>query len=60
MIYFLIWAVLHILSLGINMARHGEPEKTRVNFWRSLLSLAFTAWLMYMWGAFDTLIGGTS
>jgi hypothetical protein len=57
MVWFIVWASLLMLGLGVNLAKHGEPETGKYNFFLRAVLLSLSIWLMYMWGAFDTLFG---
>lgn len=43
--------VIYIISLGIHMAKHGEPQNTKYNFWVGLFSTAINIALLW-WGGF--------
>lgn len=60
MIYFIIWAVFLIMALGIHLTRDGERRaEEEYNVVSFLFRSAVNLWLMYMWGAFDTLFKAT-
>lgn len=60
MIYFIIWAVLNVLTIGIYLAKHGQPRTDKeYSVLRQTINVAIEVWLMYMWGAFDSLFGIT-
>lgn len=54
MVYLYILIGLQILSLGIVMAKHGEPREA-YNFWTYLVSCLIEWWLLYKAGLFDIL-----
>jgi hypothetical protein len=53
--YLITFFILVFLSLGIKLAKHGEPEEGKYNFFLSLLSACFTLWLLYMGGCFNNI-----
>lgn len=55
MIYLIIWIVLQILSVGIVMAKHGEP-RDNYNFWIYIIAASIDWWLLYKAGLFDIII----
>ena len=55
MIYLIIWIVLQFLSVGIVMAKHGEP-RDNYNFWITIIASLIDWWLLYKAGLFDILI----
>jgi hypothetical protein len=50
--YELAWLVLTILSLGIYMAKHGQPREEKYNFFTAFVVFMFELWLLYMAGLF--------
>lgn len=55
MVYLYILIGLQIFSLGIFMAKHGEP-RGKYNFWTTIVSCLIEWWLLYKAGLFDILI----
>lgn len=55
MIYLYIWIVLQILSVGLVLAKHGEP-RPNYNFWFYMIDGLIDWWLLYKAGLFDILI----
>lgn len=53
MIATIILLVLHVLDLGINLGKHGEPKKGNYNFWVSLICSAIIIYLYYKAGLFN-------
>ena len=51
----IILLVLQVLSVGINMAKHGEPKTGKYNFFTSLISMAIVWTLFYYAGIFELL-----
>jgi hypothetical protein len=60
MIWFFIWAGLKVMALGALLALNGQERKTKYSFWGRVVSSAIDVWIMWMWGAFDTLFGANS
>lgn len=51
------WAVyvllaLHLLDLGINLGKHGEPKDGKYNFYTSLIATGIVIFLYYKAGLF--------
>jgi len=42
---------LIVMGLGLNLAKHGEPQKGKHSFWMSLVNSAVIVGLLY-WGGF--------
>ena len=55
MVYLYILIGLQILSLGIVIAKHGQPREN-YNFWYYIVSCPIELWLLYKAGLFDILI----
>lgn len=54
MIATIILLTLSAISLGMNLAKHGENKKEdKYNFWASLIASAITITLYYYAGLFD-------
>ena len=49
----IIWLVLVAMSVGIHLAKHGEPRTDKYNFWTGLLTAAIEVGLMWGAGIFD-------
>jgi hypothetical protein len=47
--------ILLILGVGIALARHGQPETGKHNFWIDALATGISAILCYYAGAFNLL-----
>lgn len=47
-IYFTIYIVLEILSIGINLAKDGEPREDHYNFMTTLIAAIINTFLLYM------------
>lgn len=45
--YFLFQIILISIYLGIVLVKHGEPKDENYNFFVSVLSAAFTIWLIW-------------
>ena len=45
--------VLLVMSLGINLGKHGESETRTYNFWSSLINFLIMFWLYYHAGIFN-------
>jgi flagellar basal body-associated protein FliL len=54
-IYLIIYFVLHFLSLGMVMAKHGQKQESNHNFFTSLISLVISWTLLYLSGIFNNL-----
>lgn len=39
--------VMYVLSLGVNLGKHGRPREGEYNFWSSLISTAIMITLIY-------------
>ena len=52
-----IWKIsillLYAMSLGMNLAKHGEPKEGKYDFWSTLLSCAILIFMLYMGGFFE-------
>lgn len=51
------WAVytllaMHLLNLGVNLGKHGEPKDDKYNFFTSLIATGFIMFLYYKAGLF--------
>ena len=46
-IFFMIMVAMYILSLGVNLAKHGEEREVKWNFWAALISGAIELTLTY-------------
>ena len=53
MIATIILLVLHVLDLGINLGKHGEPKSGNYNFWVSLICSTIIIYLYYKAGLFN-------
>lgn len=47
----IIYLILITLSLGMTMAKHGEPRENH-NFWHSLIATVIGLWLLIAGGFF--------
>lgn len=47
-----IWIVLNGIVLGINLAKHGEPHKSKYDFWSSLFGISLEIFILYKGGFF--------
>lgn len=47
-----VWMALSVLSLGISLAKHGEPETGKKSIWMSLTTFAIVGALLYFGGFF--------
>ena len=56
MIYFIIWAALHVLGLAAILSLNGQGRKGKYSFTRTCVLRAVDIALMYLWGAFDFLV----
>jgi len=45
--------VLLALSLGVCLAKHGEPRNSNYSFWISLFSASLQVWLLWEGGFFS-------
>jgi hypothetical protein len=54
-IYLIIYFVLHFLSLGMVLAKHGQKQEGNQNFFTSLISLVICWTLLYLSGIFNNL-----
>lgn len=50
-----IWLALVLMSLGITLARHGEPKEGYYNFWVDLIATIVSIGLLWIGGAFNNL-----
>lgn len=50
----IIYLALILISLGINMARDGEPDE--YNFLMAFISKALALWILYEGGFFDVML----
>lgn len=41
---------LYLLSLGMHLAKHGEPRTDKYNFWAALISMGIELTLLYFGG----------
>ncbi|HHQ5947020.1 TPA: transglycosylase SLT domain-containing protein, partial [Enterobacter hormaechei subsp. hoffmannii] len=48
-----VWAVLVLLGLGIELARHGQARTGKHSFWWQLFGSATVAWLLWCGGFFS-------
>lgn len=46
--WFLTFIILHLASLGINLAKHGEKFETEYSFWMRLIASLISLGLVYM------------
>ena len=46
-----VWIVIQCFSLGVFLAKHGEPKNETYNFWAALISVVVTA-VILKWGGF--------
>lgn len=56
MLYLIIFFSIQIFSLGILIAKHGEPKTGYYNFFSTIVVWLFEIWLLYMAGCFDKYI----
>lgn len=57
MIATIILLTLHAMSIGVELAKHGEPKKaSKHNFWVACASSALYITLYYFAGMFDKFI----
>lgn len=56
MTYVIILLVLHILGIGIVVAKHGEPKDGKYNVFITLTAEALELWLLYKAGLFSGLL----
>ncbi|MBH2976839.1 transglycosylase SLT domain-containing protein [Serratia marcescens] len=47
------WVVLVVLSLGVTLAKHGEPRTGKHSFWWQIFGIAATGWLLWCGGFFS-------
>ena len=55
MIYLIIYLALGLISLGMTIAKHGEPKEEKNNGWISFIALSIEWWLLYKAGLFNEL-----
>ena len=48
----IVWLALAFLSIGISIAKHGEPQEN-YSFPLKMIGIALGAWILY-WGGFFT------
>ena len=53
MIYALILISLNILGLGVHLAKHGEENTTKYNFFIRVITVCLVIWLYYKVGVFN-------
>lgn len=46
------YLALVLVSLGISLATHGQPNSGRKSFWTTAIATAITLWLLYEGGFF--------
>lgn len=51
-IWSIVVIVLYTLSLGVDLAKHGQKRSGEYNFWVSLLSFGIIMFCLYMGGFF--------
>ena len=51
-IWSIVVAVLYTLSLGVDLAKHGQQRTGKYNFWASLLAFGIIVFCLYMGGFF--------
>lgn len=47
----IILLILYVLSIGVSLAKHGEPKIGQYNFWTALIGAAIELELLW-WGGF--------
>jgi LPXTG-motif cell wall-anchored protein len=47
----IILCVLYCLSLGVNLAKHGQPKTGKESFWTGLIAIIIVVTLL-IWGGF--------
>lgn len=47
------YIVIMVLSLGINLAKHGEPRDGKYSFWSALIAMGIQIGILYMGGFFS-------
>lgn len=53
MIATIILLALELISLGIHLAKHGEPREGKYNFWYQLIAFIVVLVLLYFAGVFN-------
>lgn len=52
-----VWAVIYlmllVLSLGLHLAKHGEPKDGTYSFWSALISVGIQVFILYKAGIFS-------
>ena len=48
--------ILHVLAVGIVLAKHGEPKGGNYNIFITLAAEALEFWLLYKAGLFDNFL----
>lgn len=56
MIATIILLSLELISLGICLAKHGEPKRDKYNFWYQLISFIIVIVLLYFAGIFNNFV----
>ena len=56
MIATIILLSLELISLGIYLAKHGEPRTDEYNFWYKLISFIIVIVLLYFAGVFNNFV----
>lgn len=56
MIATIILLSLELISLGIYLAKHGEPRTDEYNFWHQLIAFIVVIVLLYFAGVFNNFV----
>lgn len=56
MIATIILLSLELISLGICLAKHGEPKRGEYNFWYQLIAFIIVIVLLYFAGVFNNFV----
>ena len=56
MIATIILLALELISLGIHLAKHGEPRTDEYNFWHQLIAFIIVIVLLYFAGVFNNFV----
>lgn len=44
--YFITLLALYCMSMGAELAKHGQPRESKHNFWTTAISVAISLWLV--------------